>query len=94
MEMFFKKGIFILIFLNVFHIQAQNDYNKLDDKGNKNGLWKGIYKDTKALSTTEKKLEFLLFLTIKRQKLLSPQGNSVQKTMPLTRFFMTNLRIK
>lgn len=47
MEMFFKKGIFILIFLNVFHIQAQNDYNKLDDKGNKNGLWKGIYKDTK-----------------------------------------------
>ena len=47
MEMFFKKGIFILIFLNVLHIQAQNDYNKLDEEGNKNGIWKGIYTDTK-----------------------------------------------
>lgn len=26
---------------------AQNDNNKLDDKGNKNGLWRGIYNDTK-----------------------------------------------
>jgi len=43
----YKKGIFILIFLNVFGIQAQNDFNKLDDKGKKNGLWKGIYEDTK-----------------------------------------------
>ena len=47
MRAFYKKGIFVLIFLNVFCIQAQNDYNKLDDKGNKNGLWKGIYEDTK-----------------------------------------------
>lgn len=47
MRAFYKKGIFVLIFLSVFGIQAQNDFNKLDDKGNKHGLWKGIYEDTK-----------------------------------------------
>ncbi|MDD5150876.1 MAG: hypothetical protein PHC28_10440 [Flavobacterium sp.] len=47
MEAFYKKGIFVLILLNVFCIQAQNDFNKLDEKGNKNGLWKGNYADTK-----------------------------------------------
>lgn len=47
MRAFYKKGIFVLIFLNVFCIQAQNDSNKLDDKGKKNGLWKGFYQDTK-----------------------------------------------
>jgi antitoxin component YwqK of YwqJK toxin-antitoxin module len=47
MEMFFKKGVFILFLLNVFGVQAQSDYNKFDEKGNKNGLWKGIYNDTK-----------------------------------------------
>lgn len=41
------KRVFVLIFLNVFCIQAQNDFNKLDDKGNKHGLWKGNYEDTK-----------------------------------------------
>jgi len=43
----YKKGIFVLIFLNVFGMQAQKDFNKLDDKGHKNGLWKGDYEDTK-----------------------------------------------
>lgn len=47
MRAFYKKGIFVLILLNVFCIQAQNDFNKLDDKGNKHGLWKGYYEDTK-----------------------------------------------
>lgn len=47
MKRFCKKGIFVLIFFNVFCIQAQNDYNKLDEKGKKHGLWKGIYEDTK-----------------------------------------------
>lgn len=28
---------------------AQLDYNKLDEKGNKNGLWKGYYPETKNL---------------------------------------------
>jgi antitoxin component YwqK of YwqJK toxin-antitoxin module len=46
MEAFYKK-IFVLIFLNVYCIYAQTDYNKFDDKGHKNGLWKGIYEGTK-----------------------------------------------
>jgi antitoxin component YwqK of YwqJK toxin-antitoxin module len=47
MRAFYKKGIFVLFFLNVFCIQAQNNYNKLDEKGKKHGLWKGVYEDTK-----------------------------------------------
>lgn len=47
MRVFYKKRIFVLIFLNVFCIQAQNNYNKLDANGNKHGLWKGIYEETK-----------------------------------------------
>ena len=47
MRAFYKKGIFVLFFLNVFCIQAQNNYNKFDEKGNKNGLWKGFFEDTK-----------------------------------------------
>lgn len=47
MKIFYKIRIFVLIFFNVFWIQAQNEFNKLDEKGNKNGLWKGIYEDTK-----------------------------------------------
>lgn len=45
--MFYKKGIFALIILNTFCTLAQSDFNKLDEKGNKNGLWKGYYEDTK-----------------------------------------------
>ncbi|HEY6142282.1 MAG TPA: hypothetical protein VIV55_02485 [Flavobacterium sp.] len=26
---------------------SQNDFNKLDDKGKKHGVWKGVYQDTK-----------------------------------------------
>ncbi len=37
-------GFLLLVSISMF---AQNDYNKLDDKGNKNGLWKGFYEDTK-----------------------------------------------
>jgi antitoxin component YwqK of YwqJK toxin-antitoxin module len=47
MRAFYKKGIFVLFFLNVFCIQAQNNYNKLDEKGKKHGLWRGVYEDTK-----------------------------------------------
>ncbi|WP_338408507.1 hypothetical protein [uncultured Flavobacterium sp.] len=47
MRVLYKKGIFVLIFLNMFSVQAQNNFNKLDDKGNKHGLWKGNYKETK-----------------------------------------------
>ncbi len=37
-------GFFFLVSITLF---AQADFNKLDEKGNKHGLWKGIYKDTK-----------------------------------------------
>lgn len=37
-------GFLLLASISLF---AQSNYNKLDDKGNKNGLWKGIYEDTK-----------------------------------------------
>ena len=47
MKTMHTNGLVILLFLNVFGIQAQTDFNKLDDKGNKHGLWKGIYTDTK-----------------------------------------------
>lgn len=47
MKAYFNRIVFGLIFLNVLGIQAQNNFNKLDEKGNKHGLWKGVYKDTK-----------------------------------------------
>jgi antitoxin component YwqK of YwqJK toxin-antitoxin module len=47
MGTFYKSALLVLIFLNVFCVCAQNDFNKLDEKGNKHGLWKGIYEDTK-----------------------------------------------
>ena len=47
MKTFYKSGMLVLIFLNVFCIRAQNNFNKLDEKGKKNGPWKGIYEDTK-----------------------------------------------
>lgn len=47
MGIFYKSGMLVLIFFNVFCIHAQNNLNKLDDKGNKHGLWQGIYEDTK-----------------------------------------------
>ena len=42
-----NKLVFGFLFLVNISIFAQADYNKLDDKGNKNGLWKGRYEDTK-----------------------------------------------
>ncbi|TDD98469.1 toxin-antitoxin system YwqK family antitoxin [Flavobacterium cellulosilyticum] len=47
--MIFKKGVVVLILLNLFCVQAQNQVNKLDEKGNKNGPWIGKYADTKNL---------------------------------------------
>ena len=37
--------VFILFFGTTS--QAQTDYNKLDEKGNKHGLWKGFYEESK-----------------------------------------------
>ena len=47
MRIVYNRLLLGLLFLNVLCIQAQNDFNKLDDKGNKHGLWKGKYEDTK-----------------------------------------------
>ncbi len=49
MKIRIELTLILFLLLNVFCIQAQNDFNKLDDKGNKNGLWKGFYEDTKNL---------------------------------------------
>lgn len=47
MKTFYKKAILVLIFLNVFCLYAQADYNKSDAKGKKHGVWKGVYKASK-----------------------------------------------
>lgn len=47
MKTFCKKGIFVLMFLNVFCLYAQTDFNKLDEKGKKHGVWKGFYEESK-----------------------------------------------
>lgn len=47
MKAFYKKGICILVFLNVFCLHAQTDFNKLDEKGKKHGLWKGFFEESK-----------------------------------------------
>lgn len=41
---FFKIVLFFLFCQTVF---SQTDFNKLDEKGKKHGLWKGVYEDTK-----------------------------------------------
>ncbi|MFV8367940.1 toxin-antitoxin system YwqK family antitoxin [Flavobacterium sp. LB2R40] len=47
MKIFYKKGIVVLIFLNVLSLFAQTDFNKLDSKGKKHGVWKGFYEESK-----------------------------------------------
>ena len=42
-----NKLFFAFLILVNISLFAQSDYNKLDAKGNKHGLWKGIYEDTK-----------------------------------------------
>ncbi len=42
------KNIFLIVLLfNFLNLHSQNEFNKLDDKGKKQGLWKGVYEDTK-----------------------------------------------
>ena len=47
MKTFYKKGIYIVIFLNVFCLYAQIEFNKLDVNGKKHGLWKGVFEESK-----------------------------------------------
>jgi antitoxin component YwqK of YwqJK toxin-antitoxin module len=44
-----NKFFLALLFLVNSFTFAQSDTNKLDDKGNKNGLWKGYFPETKNL---------------------------------------------
>lgn len=39
--------LFITLVISNYRVNGQIDFNKLDQKGSKNGLWKGIYQDTK-----------------------------------------------
>lgn len=41
-----KLFVTLLCFVSFF-MYAQSDYNKLDEKGKKHGLWKGFYTDTR-----------------------------------------------
>ena len=41
------KSILLLLLLNTFISFAQTDFNKLDDKGKKQGVWKGYYPESK-----------------------------------------------
>jgi antitoxin component YwqK of YwqJK toxin-antitoxin module len=47
MRAFYRKGIFVLFFLNVLLLHAQTGFNKLDEKGKKHGVWKGVYEESK-----------------------------------------------
>ncbi|WP_413998911.1 toxin-antitoxin system YwqK family antitoxin [Flavobacterium sp. W1B] len=47
MKTFYKKGLITLFFLGTLCLQAQTDFNKLDEKGKKHGLWKGFYGESK-----------------------------------------------
>lgn len=42
-----RKIGFVLIFLNVISLYAQQTINALDEKGKKHGVWKGIYEESK-----------------------------------------------
>ena len=42
-----NKLVFGFLFMVSISVFAQSDFNKIDDKGNKNGLWKGFYEESK-----------------------------------------------
>ena len=86
----------VLIFLNVFCIRAQNNFNKLDEKGNKNGPWKGIYEDTKNLKyegTFEHGKEvgvFTFFDNIKTKKVIATREFNPKDNSAYTIFYDQN----
>jgi antitoxin component YwqK of YwqJK toxin-antitoxin module len=44
-----KKSISLLLLMFHMFVFAQIDFNKVDDKGKKNGVWKGYYLESKRL---------------------------------------------
>lgn len=49
MKRVYEKTICALIFINMFCANAQSNSNQLDNKGNKNGPWKGFFAETKNI---------------------------------------------
>ncbi len=49
MKIFKNISILFFIFILNSELFAQTDLNKVDDKGNKNGIWKGYYPESKRL---------------------------------------------
>ncbi|WP_158730472.1 toxin-antitoxin system YwqK family antitoxin [Flavobacterium sp. I-STPA6A] len=47
MKIILKKTLLVFICLNSFYICAQTEFNKLDVKGKKHGLWKGVYEESR-----------------------------------------------
>ena len=96
MKIFYKSGMLVLIFLNVFCIRAQNNFNKLDEKGNKNGPWKGIYEDTKNLKyegTFEHGKEvglFIFFDNTKTKKVIATREFNPKDNSAYTIFYDQN----
>ena len=96
MKTFYKSGMLVLIFLNVFCIRAQNNFNKLDEKGNKNGPWKGIYEDTKNLKyegTFEHGKEvgfFTFFDNTKTKKVIATREFNTKDNSAYTIFYDQN----
>jgi antitoxin component YwqK of YwqJK toxin-antitoxin module len=47
MKTFYKIIFLIVLLINFLNLHSQNVFNKLDDKGKKDGLWKGVYEESK-----------------------------------------------
>jgi len=47
MKALYKISLVTFLFLSFYSLQAQNDFNKLDANGKKDGVWKGIYPESK-----------------------------------------------
>ena len=42
-----KQLLIVFAFIFTTSILAQSDFNKLDENGKKNGVWKGVYEESK-----------------------------------------------
>lgn len=49
MQTIISKNVFLILFFISSSLFAQEKINQLDEKGNKHGIWKGYYEDTKNL---------------------------------------------
>lgn len=47
MRILYKNIFLVLIAFQFVNLHSQNSFNKLDEKGKKQGVWKGVYEDTK-----------------------------------------------